>query len=214
MISYLAYHYSSYGSSLDFIYDLRESLTRVPLALQDTQAATSVIRILASELLYSTHETQLTRNQGFQLCHVLIAIRLLRDLTVEEMRVIYSLAMRRLERSVGHVFVFLMPDFNHLSSHTQTSSIFCRPWEVAIVGLGSMAHPWLEDFVRGPCGIPSLVLVLDLLLEMDMDMDSFTKDYSTAISDVLTALGWLVDYGWIAEIATEHAVAHIVTVLV
>ena len=75
-----------------------------------------------------------------------------------------------------------------------------------------MGHRWLEEFVRGPCGIPSLILVLDTLLAMDMD--SFPKDYKTAISYVLKALGWLVDYGWIAEIATEHVVAHMVTILV
>ena len=184
----------------------------MPLALQDTQAATSVIRILASELLYSTHETRLICSQGFQLCNVLSAVKLLRDLTTEEMRVIYSLAMRRLERSVDYTFVFLMPDLNHLSSHTQTSTIFCRPWEVAIVGLGSMEHPWLEDMVRGPCGIPSLVLALDTLLEMNMD--SFSVDYSAAMADILEALRWLSHYGWIMEIATEHVVARIVMVLV
>ena len=53
------------------------------------------------------------------LCGVLIVVQSLRDLTVEEMRVICSLAMRRLERSVDHVFVFLISDLNHLSSHTQ-----------------------------------------------------------------------------------------------
>ena len=115
MISDLAYYHSSYSSSeLDFIYDLRDSLTRVPLALQDTQAATSVIRILASGLLYSAQETRLICNQGFLLCNVLSAVQSARDLNEEEMRVIYSLAMRRLERSVDHIFVFLMPDFNHL----------------------------------------------------------------------------------------------------
>ena len=75
-----------------------------------------------------------------------------------------------------------------------------------------MGHPWVEDIVRGPCGIPSLVLVLDILLEINVD--SFPEVYSTAISQVLEALGWLAGYGWIAEIATEHVVAHIVTVLV
>ena len=210
-ISDIAHHYSSNSSSdLDFIYNLRDSLTKVPLGLQDTQAATSVIRILASGLLYSTHETRLICNQGFLLCNFLSAIRLLRDLTMEEMHV---LAMRRLERSVDHVFIFLMPDLDHLSSHTQTSRIFCRPWEVAIVGLGSMAHPWLEDMVRGPCGIPSLVLVPDILLQMDMD--AFPEDYSIAMGDVLRAIRWLAGWGChIAEIATEHVVAHIVTVLV
>ena len=99
MISDLAFfHRSNCSSDLDFIHDLRDSLTRVPLALQDTQAATSVIRILASELLYSTHETRLTRRHGLMLCNVLSKLPYLRDLTMEEMRVIYSLAMRRLER--------------------------------------------------------------------------------------------------------------------
>ena len=74
-----------------------------------------------------------------------------------------------------------------------------------------MAHPWLEEFVRGPCGIPSLVLVLDLLLEMDIDS---LPEYSKSMAHVLRALRWLARYGWIAEIATEHVVAHIVTVLV
>ena len=105
-----------------------------------------------------------------------------------------------------------MSDLNHLSSHTQTSRIFCRPWEVAIIGLGSKAHPWLEDMVRGPCGIPSLVLALDISLEIDMD--SFPEVYSTAISDVFDALKPLAANGCIAEIATETVVAHIVTVLV
>ena len=196
---------------MDFIYDLRDSLTRVPLALQVTQAATSFICILASELLYSTHETVLTRVLALKLCNVLQAVKLSRELTVEEMRVIYSLAMRRLERSVDHV-VFLMSDLNHLSSHTQTSRIFCRPWEVAIVGLCSMGHPWLEDIVRGPCGIPSLVLAQDISLEIDMD--AFPEVYSTAISQVREALRWLAGDSWIGEIATEHVVAHIVTVLV
>ena len=100
MISRLASYHGSYSSSdLDFIRDLRDSLTKVPLALQDTQAATFVIRILTSELLYS-HETLLTRVLGLKLCNVLEAVKLSRDLTVEEMRAIYSLAMRRLERSV------------------------------------------------------------------------------------------------------------------
>ena len=213
MISLLASSHSSYSSSdLDFIYDLRDSLTRVPLALQDTQATTSFIRILASELLYSTHETVLTRVLALKLCNVLQAVKLSRDLTVEEMRVIYSLAMRRLERSVDHVFVFLMSDLSRLSSHTKTSRIFCRPWEVAIVGLCSMGHPWVEDIVRGPCGIPSLVLALNISLEIDMD--AFPEVYSTAISQVREALRWLAGDSWIAEIATEHVVAHIVTVLV
>ena len=147
MISRLASYHGSYSSSdLDFIRDLRDSLTKVPLALQDTHAATFVIRILTSELLYS-HETLLTRVLGLKLCNVLEAVKLSRDLTVEEMRAIYSLAMRRLEWSVDYVFVFLLPDLNHLPSHTPTPRIFCRPWEVAIVGLCSMAQPRLEDMV-------------------------------------------------------------------
>ena len=200
------------------MHDLRDSLTKAPLALQDTQAATSVIRILASELLYSTLDIHLARSMGPTLCSVLSQVQLLRGLTADEMAVIYGLAMRRLERSVDYVFVFLMPGLNHSSSHThpsshtQTSKIFCRPWEVAIIGLGSMGHRWLEEFVLGPCGIPSLILVLDTLLEMDMD--SFPEGYIRATFYVLKALGWLVDYGWIAEMATEHVVAHIVTVLV
>ena len=105
-----------------------------------------------------------------------------------------------------------MPDLHHRSSHTQTPKIFCRPWEVAIIGLGSKAHPWLEDMVRGPCGIPSLVLALDILLKMNMD--SFPADYSKAMADVLEALQWLARCGCTAEIATEHVVANIVTVLV
>ena len=75
-----------------------------------------------------------------------------------------------------------------------------------------MAHPWLEDMVRGPCGIPSLVLALDMLLEMDTD--SFPENYSKAMGDVLEALRWLARYGRISEIATKHIVAHIVKVLV
>ena len=203
--------YSPHGIlDLDFQYDLIESLTKDPLALQDTRAATSVICIIASELLYSTHGTHVTRCLACMLCAVLTLVSSLRDLTEEEMRVICSLAMHRLERSVDHLFVFLISDLNHLSSHTQTSNIFCRPWEVKIVGHCSMAHPWFEDFVRGPCGIPSLVLALDILLKMDVD--SFQEDYSTAISDILDALESLARR-WIAEIATKDVVAHIVTVL-
>ena len=107
MISDLAYAHRSHSSSdLDFIHDLRDSLTRVPLALQDTQAATPVIRTLASRLLYSTHDTRLICNQGFLLCNVLSAVQLLRVPTTEEMHIIYSLAMRRLERSVDYVSYF------------------------------------------------------------------------------------------------------------
>ena len=80
-----------------------------------------------------------------------------------------------------------------------------------IVERCSKAHPWFEDFVRGPCGIPSLVLALDILLKMDVD--PFQEDYSTAIREVLASLASL-SLRWIAEIATEHVVAHIVTVLV
>ena len=99
MISDLSYAHRSYKSSnLDFIHDLRDSLTKVPLALQDTRAATSVVRILTSELLYSAHETRLTWHQGLILFNVVSSIRLLRDLTEEEMHIIYSLAMRRLQR--------------------------------------------------------------------------------------------------------------------
>ena len=83
---------------MDSQYDLIESLTRDPLALQDTRAATSVIRIIASELLYSTPGIHVARGLASMLCNVLSLVPLLRDLTVEEMRVIYSLAMRRLER--------------------------------------------------------------------------------------------------------------------
>ena len=115
IISNLAYYSRLYSSpDFDLIHDLRDSLTKVPLALQDTQAATSVICTLASVLLYSTHETRLAWRQGLMLCTVLSEVQLAHNLTGEEMRVIYSLAMRRLEWSVDHVFVFLMPDLNHL----------------------------------------------------------------------------------------------------
>ena len=46
------------------------------------------------------------------LCAVLIPVTSLRGLTEDEMRVICSLAMRRLERSVDHLFVFLISDLN------------------------------------------------------------------------------------------------------
>lgn len=86
------------GPELDFLYDLQDTLTKVPLILQDIQAASTVIRILGSQLLYSTTTTGLTRDQGFYLCRVLWATLKLRELTTDEMDIIYSLATRRLER--------------------------------------------------------------------------------------------------------------------
>jgi hypothetical protein len=110
-ISDLTYNYGTHDSSeLDSIYDLRDTLAKVPLDLQDTQAATEVIRILGSELLYSTHVTHLICSQGYQLCNMLSAIRLLREFTLDEMHIIYGLAMRRQERLVIYVSVVVMTD--------------------------------------------------------------------------------------------------------
>ena len=108
LISDLAYHYGTRGSfELVYAYDLRDALTKVPLSLQDTQAASAVIRILGHELIYSTAATKLIRGHGLQLCNVLSSIILVRELTNDEIQVINSLAMRRLERSVSClVFVF------------------------------------------------------------------------------------------------------------
>jgi hypothetical protein len=92
------------------------------------------------------------------------------------------------------------------------SRICCKPWEVAIIGLCSSGRPTLEDILRGPSGIPSLLLTLDILLEVDIH--SSPEFYSTSMVDVLEALRWLSYYEWVEELATRDVVAQLVAVLV
>lgn len=94
----MAHYNATHDSELDFIYDLHDALTKVPLALQVTQVTSAVIHILGSQLLYSPTITRLTCDLGFHLSNVLSATLNFRALTVDEMQVILGLAMRRLER--------------------------------------------------------------------------------------------------------------------
>ena len=80
------------------MYEIYDELTKVPLALQDAQTASAFIRVLCSQLLYSTTVTSLASRLGFSLYNILSIILKLRELTIDEMQVIYGLATRRLER--------------------------------------------------------------------------------------------------------------------
>lgn len=99
LISRISYfHGVPNDSELDFLYDLQDALAKVPLGLQDTQAASACIHILGSQLLYSTATTRVLSSQGFELCRVLWATLHVRELIADEIQMIYRLATRRLER--------------------------------------------------------------------------------------------------------------------
>ena len=116
-ISDLAYYCSRCGlSEPDFIHELRDALRKVPFSLRNTQTASTFIRILGSELLDSTTTTctRFVSSQGFQLCNVLSSTLLLRELTRDEINMVYNLAMRRLERSVCWFSLSLIVDLIYI----------------------------------------------------------------------------------------------------
>lgn len=69
----------------------------------------------------------------------------------------------------------------------------------------------LEDLIRGPSGISSLILALNTML--GMDICHTPGDYSHDIEDVLKAMAWLCIHDWIADIASHNVVALMLAVL-
>ena len=211
LISVLGYYYATQGSfEPDFVYDLRDTLTKVPMSLQDTQAASAVIRILGRELLYSPVATESIIRLGFRLCDVLSSIIPVRKLTNDEIQVVYSLAMRRLELSAGYSYLLFFISIYHNYSSNETLRESCRPWEVAIVGICASQHPTLEDVIQGRSGIPSLELALNELLATDIrDRDG----HPNTMDEILQAICCLSNCEWVKDIASPGFISLMVDVL-
>lgn len=80
-------------------WELLNAVTRVPLALQDSEATSAVISILGRELAYSPYNWS-HRPLGYVLTSIIAATSFMRALTAVEMAAIHAMATRRLQRSV------------------------------------------------------------------------------------------------------------------
>ena len=101
-------------------------------------------------------------------------------------------------------------DHNPNCSSNETFHEGCRPWEVAVIGLCASQHPIFKDVVRGPSGIPSLVLALNDLLATDIGgRDSLLN----TTSDIFIAISRLSHCEWVKDIANPAFISLMVDVL-
>ncbi|KAF8516248.1 hypothetical protein JB92DRAFT_2272767 [Gautieria morchelliformis] len=130
----------------DLAYETLSTLIRAPLAVQGTETAMDIIRLVARELAYAKCMFQHSWLGVWLLWIVDESLRV-RTLSTDELNAIRELAIRR---AVQH-------------NEYNTKDLW-RPWEVALFAQCASQDESFKDVVVGSHGLPSLIVALDFML--------------------------------------------------
>ncbi|KAF8517478.1 hypothetical protein JB92DRAFT_2829019 [Gautieria morchelliformis] len=164
----------------DLAYETLSTLIRAPLAVQGMEMEMDIIRLIARELAQPKCMFQYSW-LGIWLLHIVDESLRVRPFSTDVIQAIREVAARR-----------------ELEDTEYNGKDLWRPWEVALFAQCAAQDKSFKAIIRGPHGLPSLIVALDSMLMHKGRVRGVGVDWEN-MALTLRALAFLAEQEWVAQ---------------